>query len=69
MIGIGEDAIHPDTGERIKTISFLRRSHEIADDGIIHWRAPGDGINQAEILRFTRRRIQALASLPAPVAR
>jgi len=66
MIRIGDDAIDRETGERLRGITFVQRSREISEDGTISWYGPGEAINQEEILRFTRRRKQTLATMPAP---
>jgi hypothetical protein len=66
VIEIGQDGIHPATGERIRKISFLQRSREIRADGAIHWRPSGEGLDHSEILRFTRLRMETLATTPAP---
>jgi hypothetical protein len=69
MIEIGESALHPQTGELLTETRFIRRSREIGADGVIHWLAPGEGINLNEIMRFARRRIETLPTRPAPAPR
>jgi hypothetical protein len=66
MIGLTRHEIHPDTGEELTRIEFLRRSHEIGPDGVIAWRAPGQDINDAEIRRFARSRVLNLPAWPRP---
>jgi hypothetical protein len=67
MIGVGETALHPKTGERLDQVSFLRRSHEIGPDGSIAWRPAGEGINADEIMRFVRHRMRPLDEWPFSV--
>lgn len=61
---MGENAFHPETGELLQRITFLSRSHEIGSDGVIEWRAPGEGITVEEIMRFSRRRVQNIHEWP-----
>ena len=68
MVQIGDDAVHAETGEVIRGVTFLRRSEEIGCDGVIRWRAPGVGTDLSEILRFVRRRMETLSSRPGPVS-
>jgi hypothetical protein len=53
------------TGEQLQRVHFLQRSHEIGPDGAINWRPPGEAINNEEIMRFVRRRMQSLNQWPA----
>jgi hypothetical protein len=64
MIRIEENALHPQTGQRLQRIHFLSRSHEIGSDGVITWRPPGEGIDPDVINRFVRRRMQSLSEWP-----
>ena len=68
MTRIGERAFHPHTGESLWRTDFLQRSREIGPDGVITWRAPGEGIDQQEIIRFARHRLQSLAEAPVAVS-
>lgn len=69
MVKMGERAIHPKTRELLWRIEFIRRSKKIEPDGTITWRRPGQGINEAEILRFARRRLKAIIEWPLALAR
>jgi hypothetical protein len=64
MIRVEETAVHPKTEEKLQRIHFFNRSHEIGPEGTIVWRAPGEGINSDEIMRFVRRRMQPLDEWP-----
>lgn len=64
MIEIGESALHPETGEHLQEMRFIRRSREIGEDGVIDWLPPGEGIETREIMRFARRRIETLTMPP-----
>lgn len=64
VIDVGERELHPDTGERLMRIHFRQRSHEIGPDGLIRWRAEGDGIDQESIMRFVRGRMELLSRWP-----
>jgi hypothetical protein len=61
----GQDS-HPDVDSPLHRISFKKRSKEIGPDGVINWLPPGIGIDEEAILRFVRRRLQRIASLPQP---
>lgn len=64
MIRVEAEDTHPDTGEKLQRISFLRRSSKIDSDGKIHWLPEGHGITQDNILGFTRQRMQTLKEMP-----
>ena len=66
MVELGETAVHPQSGEKLQRIHFLRRSREIGADGIISWDAPGEGVNPDDIMRFARHRMGSLAGWPLP---
>jgi hypothetical protein len=68
MVRIGKRVAHPQTGEPLWRFDFLQRSKDIGPDGIITWRAPGEGMNQAEIMRFARQRVKDLAEWPVAVS-
>jgi hypothetical protein len=65
MIQIEENALHPATGERLQRVHFFQRSHVIGPDGAINWRPAGEAIDNEEIMRFVRRRMQPLNQWPA----
>jgi hypothetical protein len=69
MIRLSERAVHPHTGQPLWRTDFLRRSREIGPDGVITWHAPGEGIDQMEIMRFARDRIQSLSERPVVVSK
>ena len=64
MIQIGEKERHPETGQPLMRIRFRLRSHEIGPDGVINWRAEGDGIDQETIRGFVRQRMERLERWP-----
>lgn len=64
MIEVAEQATHSETGELLWRTQFQRRSHEIGPDGVIVWRPPGKAIDQSEIMRFARRRVESLKAWP-----
>lgn len=64
MIEVGEEALHPETGEPLMQIRFRLRSREIGTDGVIHWRSEGDGLDQESIRRFVRNRLDLLQRWP-----
>jgi hypothetical protein len=66
VVEVGEKAVHPKSGMPLWRVHFIRRSHEIGPDGSITWRRPGEGIDQSEIMRFTRRRVESLNAWPKP---
>jgi hypothetical protein len=68
MIEIGLAALHPQTSRRISQIRFLKRSREIGSDGAITWLAPGEGLTDGDILRFTQHRMESLTQMPLPAA-
>lgn len=68
MIRLGERAAHPETGALAWRTDFLQRSKEIGPGGTIKWWAPGEGINQAEVMRFARSRVETLTQWPVAVS-
>ena len=62
MIRLGERAAHPEKGAPIWRTDFLQRSKKIGPDGIIKWWAPGEGINQAEVMNLLEAEWRALPS-------
>jgi hypothetical protein len=64
MIQIGEKEPQPETGQPLMRIRFRLRSHEIGHDGVINWRAEGDGIDQETIMGFVRQRMERLDRWP-----
>lgn len=67
MVEVSERAVDRQTGEMLWRVHFRRRSSEIRADGGIVWRPPGDGIDESEILRFTRGRLQSLNEWPMSI--
>ncbi len=63
----GVDA-HPETGESLYRVRWLRRSSKIATDGTITWLADGIGFDPAEVQRFVRGRLESLSQPPKPLA-
>jgi hypothetical protein len=68
MIRVEEGALHPTTGEKLQRVHFLQRSRKIGPDRAINWHSPGERINNEEIMRFVRRRMQSLDQWPVSVA-
>ncbi len=64
VVEVGEKAVHPQSGMPLWRVQFIRTSQEIGPDGSITWRPPGEGIDQSEIMRFARRRMEALNAWP-----
>jgi hypothetical protein len=58
---------HPEFPTPLPRIRFLKRSQEIASDGVLKWLPPGVGLHEDEINRFVRHRITRLTSPPRPV--
>lgn len=66
MLEFGDEDLHPSTGERMRRMQLVRRSHPIEADWIIRWRGPGEGLSDDDFRRFARRKILQLPSAPSP---
>lgn len=64
MIRLQQKEYHDVTSQELHRIEFVRRSHPIGDDGAIKWLSEGEGLNPAEILRFTQHRLKTLDKMP-----